>query len=622
MPINLKELFIADTNQIRIEKINYNFDQIIAAGGQIGPKGLKGDFGPIGPEGEKGQKGDQGPVGSAGADGSDGVNYWDEIDHDSINGLVNVYNASILKPVTFGKTHVTAVYLGDPNYSITDEGNTSPRSVLTIDKDDQFENHFKIVGTNANFVMRNEFFIDPNIYGGDVFSIKKDDVTGANPAKLDIAFNDVSINATGNSPKGILNLTSNNTIELTSNNGVIVNAGTVSNFNDRVFVNSDLIVTGTGFTKVSSGTTAQRSAIAAADLSGGCIRYNTTTNKLEARYDGVIGGSTWLPLRELTDADQDTRIEIPITSDPDIIRMYSNGNLGLSIGGSSISLTSTSAPSANLEVPITSNYTIFANKNIHISSFGKGLSFKQGGGGSSPAPNSNASVSRRTLHDYIEQPPVFFDDITSSNFVGTPLNAGDLGQQAYDVFSEFAGFSLDDAVTSNSIFTAGTTAIKTAFNGSTTKVAYTKIGNMITVTAYLRFSTMAYTGQSGWADPTQNGHLGIRLPGILDVYTPNSTVDMKIHMNQVHFLSNKLDDAASFSGRITSGGNKIRVYGERIATSTDVGKFQIYLGSIKQSSLQTGAALLGGAEFNFTFTYFTDDNSYEQPPTIAATIDL
>jgi len=247
MPINLKELFIADTNQIRIEKINYNFDQIIAAGGQIGPKGLKGDFGPIGPEGEKGQKGDQGPVGSAGADGSDGVNYWDEIDHDSINGLVNVYNASILKPVTFSKTHVTAVYLGDPSYSITDEGNTSPRSVLTIDKDDQFENHFKIVGTNANFVMRNEFFIDPNIYGGDVFSIKKDDVTGANPAKLDIAFNDVSINATGNSPKGILNLTSNNTIEVTSNNGLIVNAGTISNFNDRVFVNSDLIVTGTGF---------------------------------------------------------------------------------------------------------------------------------------------------------------------------------------------------------------------------------------------------------------------------------------------------------------------------------------------------------------------------------------
>ena len=47
MAINIKEiLHPSDSESIKFEKINYNFDQIVAnGGGPMGPKGDKGDQG-------------------------------------------------------------------------------------------------------------------------------------------------------------------------------------------------------------------------------------------------------------------------------------------------------------------------------------------------------------------------------------------------------------------------------------------------------------------------------------------------------------------------------------------------------------------------------------------------
>lgn len=75
MSINIKEIFQSDNLSISQDKINYNFDQILANGG--GPQGLKGDkgnagaLGTIGPKGDVGPKGDTGAKGTTGADG-----YW------------------------------------------------------------------------------------------------------------------------------------------------------------------------------------------------------------------------------------------------------------------------------------------------------------------------------------------------------------------------------------------------------------------------------------------------------------------------------------------------------------------------------------------------------------------
>jgi len=75
MSINIKEIFQSDNLSLSQDKINYNFDQILANGG--GPQGLKGDkgttgaLGSIGPKGDKGEIGSVGPTGNTGADG-----YW------------------------------------------------------------------------------------------------------------------------------------------------------------------------------------------------------------------------------------------------------------------------------------------------------------------------------------------------------------------------------------------------------------------------------------------------------------------------------------------------------------------------------------------------------------------
>lgn len=75
MSINIKEIFQSDNLIVTQDKINYNFDQILANGG--GPQGLKGEkgsTGAIGSNGSQGEKGDKGDIGEKGNTGSSG--YW------------------------------------------------------------------------------------------------------------------------------------------------------------------------------------------------------------------------------------------------------------------------------------------------------------------------------------------------------------------------------------------------------------------------------------------------------------------------------------------------------------------------------------------------------------------
>jgi hypothetical protein len=71
MAINIKELFNSDADNIRLDKVNYNFDQISANGG--GPKGVKGEQGFTGNSGQKGEQGIEGPKGDEGVKGDAGI---------------------------------------------------------------------------------------------------------------------------------------------------------------------------------------------------------------------------------------------------------------------------------------------------------------------------------------------------------------------------------------------------------------------------------------------------------------------------------------------------------------------------------------------------------------------
>ncbi|MFY7884645.1 MAG: collagen-like triple helix repeat-containing protein, partial [Dolichospermum sp.] len=79
MPITLKHINYSDSDSIKLDKVNYNFDQLVANGG--GPRGPQGPIGQSGPQGTTGQQGFQGPVGDIGYQGPPGPvtdNYWNK----------------------------------------------------------------------------------------------------------------------------------------------------------------------------------------------------------------------------------------------------------------------------------------------------------------------------------------------------------------------------------------------------------------------------------------------------------------------------------------------------------------------------------------------------------------
>ena len=116
MPITLKHINISDSDSIKLDKVNFNFDQLVANGG--GPAGPQGSIGQDGPQGTTGQRGFQGVIGDEGFQGSEGPiseNYWDQIPPDAY------IDADRLVPIhTTGDQFAPVVNIGylenDPQY--------------------------------------------------------------------------------------------------------------------------------------------------------------------------------------------------------------------------------------------------------------------------------------------------------------------------------------------------------------------------------------------------------------------------------------------------------------------------------------------------------------------------
>lgn len=611
MPINLKELFIYDTNQIRIEKINYNFDQMLGVGGQLGPKGLKGDFGPIGPEGEKGQKGEIGPTGVAGENGADGFTYWLSVPSTTLD-------ANILKPI-FNTNNQNSVYLGDSTQSASSSGNTSVDSVLVIDRPQIYDNHLELKGLYNSLTIKGEFFNS----GGtvlDVFSIKKGfGISGSNPVKLDVAFDDVSINTTGNGLLGILSINSSNSVELSAVSGFNVSQGTISTFNDRVFVTGDLIVTGNGFTKVSSGTTSQRNNIAANELEGGVIRYNTSTNKLEAYFEGTSSGSIWLPLRELTDADKDTRVDISLTNDNDIIDLVTKDDVAMRLGG-----TTQDIGNGDFRKPIITNYNVFSQENVHFSK-NKGISFPVGNEASNvveAAPNVGSSLQRRTLSDYFERPRGFFEqDLATSDYI-----SGDNATGSGTVFLDSHGYTKENCIITNRVFAArnfSNNSLKYIIStvGRSSTIQYTKIGNVVHVYATIYFSTrdtglntsMLPGADYNWLDLPNDG-FEFKLPGVTDTFSTENAVsfDIRMYNSGVDPISNETYTA--FRGLWSPNSSFIKLVARKpsgnIETQAAIEQ-GVRVGQVKSPLFEyVGDLAYSPQTMQMNFTYFTDSNAY------------
>lgn len=77
MALNLKHIAYTDADNLKLDKVNYNFDQLVANGG--GPQGFQGSTGEQGFQGITGYQGNQGiegPQGVQGPQGNNGADIW------------------------------------------------------------------------------------------------------------------------------------------------------------------------------------------------------------------------------------------------------------------------------------------------------------------------------------------------------------------------------------------------------------------------------------------------------------------------------------------------------------------------------------------------------------------
>lgn len=77
MALNLKHIAYTDADNLKLDKVNYNFDQLVANGG--GPQGFQGSTGKQGFQGITGYQGNQGiegPQGVQGPQGNNGADIW------------------------------------------------------------------------------------------------------------------------------------------------------------------------------------------------------------------------------------------------------------------------------------------------------------------------------------------------------------------------------------------------------------------------------------------------------------------------------------------------------------------------------------------------------------------
>ena len=124
MIINLKQVRVLDTDNIKLDKINYNFDQLIANSG--GPRGYTGTNGNTGFQGFRGAQGFQGFQGYLGAQGNDANpidSYWDSIPQNFtassnfMSTLFSKHPIDSLNETQFAAVIAAGYVFGDSRYS-------------------------------------------------------------------------------------------------------------------------------------------------------------------------------------------------------------------------------------------------------------------------------------------------------------------------------------------------------------------------------------------------------------------------------------------------------------------------------------------------------------------------
>ena len=179
MTINLKEIRVFDTDNIKLDKINYNFDQLIVNGG--GPKGYNGPDGPLGPQGFQGVQGYQGfrgPQGAQGPSASSAATYWENVPQ-------NLQSATAVAATLFSKHPATGTIPEFPavvgaGYLIGDNGYQGQQSNTS-----GLPKYQWVVNRIPNRVISNIWFTSSDVLN-NAFNITMDN--SGNDSKLYLGF--------------------------------------------------------------------------------------------------------------------------------------------------------------------------------------------------------------------------------------------------------------------------------------------------------------------------------------------------------------------------------------------------------------------------------------------------
>ena len=545
MPINIREiLYPNDTDTIRWEKVNYNFDQILANGGKEGPRGTKGDAGAVGATGVKGDKGDQGDQGIKGETGIS-TNFWDQFTHDSIS-------ANVLKPKDGTNSQETVVFIGDTTYTEgSAAGDLDPNAQLVVGQSSSlfYAQKWLAYGSGlTDIAIRGEATID---YDGNNNAgtnwVLQPNFGGAN-TKLTIQSHVLRLDAYEK-----LNISSTTGVEFLAGGAIVVKpsftADGISTFNDNVTINADASITGeltvggtdsffngTGSINLPSGTTAQRTAGSPI----GAIRYNSTSDKFEG-YDSTV----WVDLTRLSNSAKTTYVAVQTDSDYSLgedgkVNLVASGTKTVSVGVSDVNIIK--------DTKLTTSDLYFITKNrgvvFPVGNDSAGLSGSNGATGFT-AGNFGSDIVDRTLRDYFEK-----GDYTPTN----PL-------------VKVTDSSSTALVIASSNYTDGDFDVN-----------YTKIGNLINVFGQYEFKTTSFGGSYTLSD-----NFGLKL-GVNNefAYTNNSNFDIIVNVEVDNFQilnetaptsagnepSDPENTPASYFGIIRPGENTIRLYVRRNTTAS------------------------------------------------------
>lgn len=168
MAINLKQISISDSDNIKLDKVNYNFDQLVANGG--GPQGAigpKGDTGAQGVTGATGPQGFQGATGPQGIDGPVTTTYWKNIQGQSGSGnlsadtLLPIHDVTAAIPMAYPPVISIGFLSTDPQYNTAQPINAgqSPYQWI-INRKNHFVSNLRFtndaIGNYFDFIMTND----------------------------------------------------------------------------------------------------------------------------------------------------------------------------------------------------------------------------------------------------------------------------------------------------------------------------------------------------------------------------------------------------------------------------------------------------------------------------------